>query len=76
MVIVDATVVGGRERAVKGVRYVWGECVWVCVGGLCAGVWGRERLCAGVYGEENVCVGEGEEEGRRCERGGREGGMK
>lgn len=50
MVIVDATVVGGRERAVKGVRYVWGG--------------------------ENVCVGEGEEEGRRCERGGREGGMK
>lgn len=30
MVIVDTTVVGGRERAVKGVRYVRGRrmCAW------------------------------------------------
>ena len=59
MVIVDVTVVGGRERAVKGVRYVWGECVWVCVGGLCAGVWGRERLCAGMCGGGECVRGRG-----------------
>lgn len=41
--------------------------------------WGKGESCERCQvcvGEENVCVGEGEEEGRRCERGGREGGMK
>lgn len=68
MVIVDATVVGGRERAVKGVRYVWGECVGE---GEIVQVYMGRRMC--VWGPER------EEEGRgvcMCEGGGRGGGMK
>ena len=62
MVIVDATVVGGRERAVKGVRCVgrrvcvWEECVCVggeeCVEGKCIiqVVCGKEKGCVFVLG--------------------------
>ena len=62
MVIVDATVVGGRERAVKDVRCargrggygeenMWGEivCKCVCVGRVCKCVWGV--VCVYVGGE-------------------------
>ena len=71
MVIVDATVVGGRERAVKDVRCVWGGgeervcvgggvCVWevyMCEGGggLCVCVGGKEMRC--------MCEGGGGKEG-------------
>ena len=75
MVIVDATVVGGRERAVKGVRYVWGECVGEgeivcrCVGEgeiVCRCIWGGECVCGGRRGRkrEEVCVCVREEEGK------------
>ena len=71
MVIVDATVVGGRERAVKDVRWVCRgvgrrECLWG--GGVC--VWEvymrEEEGCVFVLGGKEMrcmCEGGGGKEG-------------